>query len=148
VQAGAHQTERLVELVLVPASTVGPSQADTLAKEPAHMQSGGHDARLLVGNVVLQAGAGINGQLHALIDRAPEPAVVLCGVEVVGIVLGVVDVVLGAVAAQAVCGDLELARAIAKGHEAQDPEKDADGFGGDVLDGADIDCLSWRICVS
>jgi hypothetical protein len=145
VEAGAHQTERLVELILVSASSIGPPQADALAKEPAHVQSGGHDARLLVGNVVLQAGAGINGQLHALVDRAPKSAVVLCSVEVVGIVLGVVDVVLGAVAAQAVCGDLELARAIAKGHEAQDPEEDADGFGGDVLDGADVDCLSWRV---
>lgn len=53
---------------------------------------------MLVSNVVLQAGAGVDGPLHALVDGAAQPGVVLRGVEVVRVVLRVVDVVLRAVA--------------------------------------------------
>lgn len=55
--------------------------------------------------------------------------------------LGVVDVLLRPVAAKSVPGDLEFLGAIAKGHEAQDPEQDADRLGRHHLDGADIDSL-------
>jgi len=45
------------------------------------------------------------------------------------------------VAAQPVAGNLELLGAVAKRHEAQHPEQDADGLGRHHLDGADVDGL-------
>jgi hypothetical protein len=99
VKPGPHQPEGLVELSLVPAPAIRPSKPDALAKQSPHVQSGGHDACLLVGNVVLQPRSRIDGQLDTLIDRAPQSRVILCGIEVVGIILGVINVVLGPVAA-------------------------------------------------
>jgi hypothetical protein len=50
-------------------------------------------------------------------------------------------VLLGPVAAQAVTRHLELLGAVAKRHEAQHPEQDADGLGRHHLDGAHVDSL-------
>jgi hypothetical protein len=55
--------------------------------------------------------------------------------------LGVVDVLLGPVAAKAVASNLKLLGAIAKAHEAQHPEQNADSLGRHHLDGADVDSL-------
>ena len=141
MQSSTHKAESLVELGLVVGLLVRAAQANALAEELANMLSRGHDASVLVGNVVLHAGLLVNGELDTLIDGATKAAVVVAGVDVVGIVLGVVDMVLGAVAAQAVGGDFKLAATIAKGQETEDAEKEADGFGGNGLDGTDIDGL-------
>lgn len=46
------------------------------------------------------------------------------------------------IASQSLGGHFKLARAVAKGHEAQHPEKDTNGLGTDILDGANIDGLA------
>jgi hypothetical protein len=55
--------------------------------------------------------------------------------------LGVVNVLLGAVAAQPVPGDFKLLRPVAKGHEAQDPQQDADRLGRHHLHSAHVNRL-------
>ena len=55
--------------------------------------------------------------------------------------LGVVNVLLGTVAAQTISGNLELLCAVSEAQEAQHPEQNADGFSRHHLDGAHIDSL-------
>ena len=105
------------------------------------MASRSGNSNLLARNIVFHATALIDCQFDALIDGATEAAVVLGSIKVIGVVLWVVDVVFGAVAAKAFSGDFELAGAVAESHETEDPEENADGLGGDVLDGADINSL-------
>lgn len=141
VKTSAHETKRLVEIGLVVVVLVAAAELDAAGKEGSDVLGRSHDVIRLGGNVALHSAALVNGELGLLVDGASEAVVVLGGVDIVGIVLGVVDVVLGAVAADAVGGDLELAGAVAKGHEAEDAEEQADGLGGDGLDGADVDGL-------
>ncbi|KIH89564.1 hypothetical protein SPBR_06515 [Sporothrix brasiliensis 5110] len=142
VQAGAHEAQSLVQVLLALAVAVRAAEIDALAKELTDVVGAGHDASTLVGNVVLHARVGVDGELDALVHGAAEARVVAAGVEVVGIVLGVVDVVFGAVGAQALGGDLEFAGAIAKRQEAQDAEQQANGLGRDGLDGTDVNGLA------
>lgn len=141
MQAGAQETESLIQIILVIVALIVASKLNALGEKPSDMQSARHDVSTFVRNVVLHAGLFVNGELNSLIDGATEATVVLPGIDVVGIVLGVVDVILRAVGPQTVSRDLELAAAIAEGEEAENAEEEADGFGGDGLDGADIDGL-------
>ena len=106
------------------------------------MKSARHDISTLVGNVVLHASLLINGQLNTLVDGPSQAAVVLAGVHVVRIILGVVDVVLRAVAAEPVRSDLKLAGAVAEAEEAEHAKQQADGLCRDGLDGTDVDGLA------
>jgi hypothetical protein len=49
---------------------------------------------------------------------------------------------LGSVAAQPLSCDLKFTRTVAKGHESENPEQDADCLCADVLDSADIHGLA------
>ncbi|EPE06016.1 hypothetical protein F503_02845 [Ophiostoma piceae UAMH 11346] len=142
VQTGAEETQGLVEVILVAGAAVGAAELDAAAEELAHVVGTGHDVGALVCNVVLHAGLGVDAELDALVDGATQAGIVAAGIDVVGVVLGVVDVVLGAVAAQTVGGDLELFGAVAKGQEAENTEQQTDGLGRDGLDGTDIDGLA------
>ena len=57
------------------------------------MESTRHDVRVLVGDVILHACLFIDGQLDALVDRASQATVILTRVLVIGVVLGVVNMV-------------------------------------------------------
>ena len=100
-----------------------------------------HDISTLVCNVVLHARFLVNGKLSTLIDRTAESPVVLAGILVLGIVLGIVDMVFGTVATKTIGCNLKLAGAEAEGQEAQDTKEQADGLCGNSLDGTDIDGL-------
>jgi len=130
-----------VELRLVTAVLVATGELNALAKEIADVLGRSHDANVLIGDIVLHTRLLVDGELNTLVNRATESTVVLSSILVVGIVLGVVDVVLGTVAAKAISCDLELAGAIAKSHEAQDAEQQPDSLGGNCLDSADVDGL-------
>ena len=47
-----------------------------------------------------------------------------------------------AIASEPGSSDLEFLGSIAKGHKAQDPQKNTDSFGADIFDCADIDGLT------
>lgn len=141
MQASSEQTKSLVNLSLVTTVLVAPSELNALAEKVADVLGRSHDASILIGDVVLHARLLVNAELYALINRAAESAVVLGGILVLGVVLGVVDVVLGTVAAKTISCDLELAGAIAKSHKTQDTEQQPDSLGGNGLDSADIDGL-------
>ena len=141
VEGGSHQAERLIALRLVAALGIAPAEGYALRDELLGEASGRHNPSILVRDVVLHARLLVDAKLNVLVDRGPKLPVVAAGILVVGVVLGVVDVLLGAVAAEALGGELELAGSETKGHEAEDAQQQADGLGGDVLDGADIDGL-------
>ena len=84
------------------------------------------NAQILIGNVILHPGVGIDLQFDGL-DGRTQPGIVLPGISVIGIVLGVVDVFFGAVDAQAFLGDFEFSGGVAKTQKGQDPDEDADG---------------------
>jgi len=156
---GAEKAQGLVELLLVSASVEGSTEIDAAAEQVAHQLGRRGNAKVFRGNVVLQAGSLVDAQFSLFVNWGTQSAVVLAGVFVVGVVLGVINVLLkvelagfcrwsgvgsahlGAVAAQSLGSDLELASAIAKGEETKDPQQDADGLSRDVLGGANIDSL-------
>jgi hypothetical protein len=63
VQAGAHEAQGLVELVLVPGAAIGAAQLDAPGEETADVLCRGHDAGIFVGNVVLHARLLVDGEL-------------------------------------------------------------------------------------
>ena len=66
------------------------------------------DTGALVCDVVLQSGVLINGKLNGLINWLTELSMVLSGIDVVGVILWVVDVIFRSVASETLSGDLEL----------------------------------------
>jgi hypothetical protein len=105
------------------------------------MQSASHDVNTLIGDVVLHSRLRVNSKLNSLVYRATETAVVLSSIDVVGVVFGVVDVILGTIAAQALGSDLELTATIAKRQKAEHAEEKTDGLRRDRLDGTDVNGL-------
>jgi hypothetical protein len=94
VACGTEEAEGLVELLLVSASVERSTEIDAAAEEVADQLSRRGDASVFWGDVVLQAGSLVDAQLPLFVDRSTQSAVVLASVFVVGIVLGVVDVLL------------------------------------------------------
>lgn len=141
VQTGSHETKRLVKVGLVVVVLVGTSQLNAAGEEVPHMLGRSHDVGSLVGNVVLHARLGVDGELRSLVNGAAKAPVVLAGIDIVGVVLGVINVVFGTIAAEALGGDFEFAGAVAKGQEAEDAEQETDGLCRDRLDGTDVDGL-------
>lgn len=93
MEASAQETKCLVEVLLAIILAIATSQFDTLGKKPSDVECAGHDVRVLVGNVVLHSGLFVNGQLHTFVNRSPQASVVLASILVVGVVLGIVDMV-------------------------------------------------------
>lgn len=130
-----------MELGVVLVTVVRSSEFNAATKEGLDMAGGGHNVGTLVGDVVLQASLLVDAELNTLIDGATKSLVVLASVNIIGVVLGVVDVVLWTVAAETVSSHLELLGAIAEGEETQDAEKETDGLGRNRLDRAHVDGL-------
>ncbi len=141
MQASAHEAERFIAISLITVLLVATTKLDAAGEELANMLRRGHDVIRFRSNIFLHAIALVDGEFGILVDRASEALVVLPGVDVVGVVLGVVNVVFGTVAADSIGGDFEFAGAVAKGHEAKNAEEQTDCFGGNSLDSADVDGL-------
>jgi hypothetical protein len=141
VQSSTHETESLILVRLSLRILVSAAELNHTAKEASDELGRGHDTGALVGNVVLHARLWVDRELSFLINGTSKATVILASVDILGVVLGVVDVLLRAVAAQSLSGNLELAGAVAKGHEAENAKEETDGFGRNGLDSADIDSL-------
>lgn len=102
---------------------VNPAEMNTSSNTVSDVAGAGCPPTTIIGDVVLHASTRINQEL-LLLDRPSETRVVLPCVLVVGIVLWVVDVLLGTVHAQSLLGDLKFSGGIAKGQEAQNPNLD------------------------
>jgi hypothetical protein len=94
VAGGTEEAQGLVELLLISASVERSAEIDAAAEEVADQLGRRGDASVFRGNVVLQAGSLVDAQLPLFVNRGTESAVVLTGVFIVGVVLGVVDVLL------------------------------------------------------
>lgn len=99
---------------------VNPAEMDTSCYAVSDVARAGCPSTTVIGNIVLHACARIDQELLFL-DRPSETRIVLPGVLVVGIVLWVVNVLLGAVDAESLLGDLEFSGGITEGQEAQNP---------------------------
>jgi hypothetical protein len=93
VESGAHQSERLVQVFLPVITLVPSAELNTFGEKASDMESTCHDVDVLIGDVILHACLFINGQLDALVDRPSQATVILTSILVVGVVLGVVNVV-------------------------------------------------------
>lgn len=127
----------LISRVLVAAAELNGASEQTTD----HARRGG-DAGIFGSNVPLQARSLVNTQLPPLVDWASQAAVILTGVQVVGVVFRVVNVLFRAVAAESLAGDLELAGAVSEAHESQNPQQKSDCLSRDILDGAHVDSLA------
>lgn len=141
VKTGSEKAKSLVQILLVLVVLVSTAELDAAAEEVSDVLGRGHDASTLVRNVVLHTGLLIDAKLNALINGATKSAIVLAGILVIGVVLRVVNVVFGAVAAKPISSDLELLGAVAESKEAKDTEEQTDRFGRDRLDRAYINSL-------
>ncbi len=72
------------------------------------MLSRSHNASLLVCDVVLHSSSLVDTELDSLVDWSTESLIILGSIDVIGIVLGVVDVIFGPVAAKSVSGNFEF----------------------------------------
>lgn len=93
MESGTQKSKRLVQVFLPVVTLVPSTELDALSEEASDMESTGHDVHVLVCNVILHARLFIDGQLDTLVDGATQTTVILTRVFVVGIVLGVVNVV-------------------------------------------------------
>lgn len=141
MKSSAHESESLVKVFLPVVTFVLAGKLNAAGEELPDVKGRRHDISTLVCDVVLHARFLVNGKLSTLIDRTAESPIVLAGVLVLGVVLGIVDVVFGTVATKTIGSNLKLARAEAEGQEAQDTKEQADGLCGNSLDGTDVDGL-------
>lgn len=154
--ASTKEPQSLVQIGLVSILVVAAGELDGTTEKLANEPRRGFNARVLVGNVVLQAGALINGEFDTLIDWTTKTLVILAGIQVIGVVLGVIDVLFGAslwvsvcrkagkglnvpVAAKTLLGDFKLAGAVTEGHETEDPEQEPDGLCADHLESTNLE---------
>ena len=81
----SKQSEGLVEISAL--ATGASSKIDALAEKVTDHSSRSDDTQVFRCNVVLEASALVDAQLPSLIDGSSETAIILAGIEVVGIVL-------------------------------------------------------------
>lgn len=111
VTSCTKQTQCLEEVFVILGVLVPSSQVDGFAKEIPDESRGGCDAEIFGSNVIFHAITFVNGELPPLVDRTAESPVVLPGIDVVGVVFGVVDVFFRAVTSKPLAGYLKLAGA-------------------------------------
>lgn len=141
VQSGSHKAKSLVLVRLSAGVLVSTSELNSTTEKLLDVFGRSHDTCPLVCNIVLHARLRVDTKLSFFIDWSSQALIVLASIDVLGVVLGVVDVVLGTVAAQSFRSDLELARTITEGHEAENTEQETNGLSRNGLDSADIDSL-------
>lgn len=90
----SKETERFVQIVLIVAAPVLSSELNAAPVKVANHAGGGCNATIFRGNICLKTSSFVDNKLPALVNRRTEAWVVLSGVDVVGIILGVVDVLL------------------------------------------------------
>lgn len=103
--------------------SVNPAKVNTSCYAVSDVSRAGCPSTTVIGDVILHTCGRIDQELLFL-DRPSETRIVLPCVLVVGIVLGVVNVLLGAVDTESLLGDLEFSGGVAKGQEAQNPNLD------------------------
>jgi hypothetical protein len=91
---------------------------------------------------MLQTSPLINIELPSLVHGGTETAIVLPRIDVIGIVLGIVNMLLRPVATESIPRDLELASSIPERHETEHPEQKSNGFSADILNRAYVDSLA------
>lgn len=91
----SEQTEGLVQIIFVVAPLVLSSKLDAAPVKVANHASRGCNATVFRGNVCFETSSFIDSKLPTLVDRCAEARVILSGVNVVGVIFGVVDVLLG-----------------------------------------------------
>ena len=124
----SQTSEGLAQVCLLaarPPSTmsVNPAEMNTSRNTVSDVARAGCPSTTVIGNVILHACVRIDHEL-LLLYRPSETRIVLPRVLVVGIVLWVVNMLLGAVHAQSLLGDLEFSGGVTKGQEAQNPNLD------------------------
>ena len=141
VQGGAQETKGLISLILVSATSVAPAEPDASRDQVPDQACRGLDASTLVSNVILHSRLTIDAKLDLLVHGSTQRPMVLASIHVIGVVLGVVNMFLGAVAAKSLSSNFKFFGAKAKSHETEDTEEESDGFGRNGLDGTDVDGL-------
>ena len=119
-----------------------PAKLDASSKKIANKTGRGGDSNVLCSNVVLKPSFWVDSQLATLVYWTSQPSVILASINIVCVVLRVIDVLLGAIAAKSICSHLEFFGAITKAHEAQNPKNDTDGFRTDIFDSSDVHGLT------
>lgn len=93
--SGAEEAQGLVELLLVSAPVERSAEIDAAAEEVADQLGRRGNAQIFRGDVVLQAGSLVDAQFSLFVNWSTQSTIILAGVFVVGIVLGVVNMLLG-----------------------------------------------------
>lgn len=93
--SGAEEAQGLVELLLVSAPVERSAEIDAAAEEVADQLGRRGNAQIFRGDVVLQAGSLVDAQFSLFVNWSTQSTIILAGVFVVGVVLGVVNMLLG-----------------------------------------------------
>jgi hypothetical protein len=92
----SKETESFVEIILVVIAFVLASKLDAAPIEVANHTSRSCNSTILRSNVDLETSSFVDSKLTAFVNWGAEAWIVLSGVHVVGIVLGIVNVLFGA----------------------------------------------------
>lgn len=121
MQTLTKTSKRFMKISIVPfgatrAMGEGSAVVDAPSKRVFDITRASSPTTLLVRNVILQAGVGVDGELY-LVNRASQPLVKLAGVGIIGVILGIVDVLFRSVDTKPITSDLEFLGGVAKAHE-------------------------------
>lgn len=140
VQRLAEAAECFVEVRFEAFGDVFASVVDGAIEGMLDVAGGGGPSARLVRNVILHAGGGVDGKLGG-VDGRTKTGVVDAGIEVIGVIFGVVDVFFGAVDTEPLGSDLKLSRSISESHERENPDQDADSARWDTLQSTNVQSL-------
>jgi hypothetical protein len=91
----SKKAESFIEIILVVAAFVLASKLNATSVKVANHASRCCNATILRSNVGLETGSFVDGKLSAFVNWGTEAWIILSGINVVGIVLGIVDVLFG-----------------------------------------------------
>jgi hypothetical protein len=91
----SKETESFIKIVLVVSAFILASKLDAAPIKIANHSSRSSDSTILGSNVHLETGSFVDGKLSTFVDWATETWIVLPSVQVVGIVLGIINVLFG-----------------------------------------------------
>lgn len=128
-------------IALVGAVSVHATEMNGSLEAVANVAGRGSPTSALVGNVILHTRLGIDSEFLWL-DRTAKALIELSSILIVGIVLWVVNVLLGTVDAETLISNFKFTGSIAKAHEGENPDQDADGASRNTFESTNVDSLA------
>lgn len=118
-----------------------PAKPNALLEGPSHKCLARIPVLALVGNIILHPRPRVNLKLPR-VNRSAQARVIPARILTFTVTFGVIDVLGGEIASQALGGDFELAGSVAVGEEAEGHAQIEDSWKLDFFERGDVNCLA------